>query len=271
MTLSLTPLTPDFGCEVLGLDASRSVAPDAFTAMLKALYTYSLIVLRNQQLDPEQLEQFGALFGTPIPHVEEDLRFKEAKGVMSLSNADGRPERQRNGGAFWHTDLVFTETPSSFTMLNAVAVPASGGDTLFADQVGALQDLPEPLHDMARRVEIGHCYEGRTDGSMPTVFHPLIRKHPVSGRKALYGAAATGICARGIAEDAQQSFLEQLADHATSSRFQYAHRYQPNDLVIWDNAVTLHSGPILQEARSPDDVRIMHRVSVHGWPDAPGH
>ena len=265
--METNPIQGDFGIEITGLDTKKPLDETEQQTIVEALYDHGLVCIRDQWLEPAELQAFGAQLGNPIPHVEEDLRVDGAEGVMSLSNADGRPARQRNGGAFWHTDLVFTEEPASFTMLNAVAVPKTGGETLFADQVAALDALPDDLRDTAETAVVAHCYEGRTDGSMPTVHYPLVREHPATGRKALYGGAGTCIGIDGMADDAARPFLEAISEHSTSTRFQYRHDYRLRDLVIWDNALTLHSGPVLEESRAEDDARIMNRVSVRGWPD----
>ncbi|MHA1536370.1 MAG: TauD/TfdA dioxygenase family protein [Alphaproteobacteria bacterium] len=262
------PLSEGFGAEITGIDARAPLTPEARSFIVAALYEHGAVCLRDQTLEPAELQAFGAHFGTPIHHVEEDLRVEGAQGVMVLSNADGRPERQRNGGAFWHTDLVFTDDPASFTMLNAIAVPASGGETLFADQLAAFEALPRHLEARVETAVLAHCYEGRTDGSMPTVHHPLVRPHPVSGRKALYGACGTCIGVEGMSDKEARDFLDEIGDHASDAKFQYAHFYRLDDLVIWDNAATLHSGPILEEASAAADTRIMNRVSVRGWPKA---
>jgi len=260
------PLSEGFGAEIDGIDARAPLTPEARAFIVAALYQHGAVCLRDQAMAPAELQAFGAQLGTPIHHVEEDLRVEGAEGVMVLSNTDGRPERQRNGGAFWHTDLVFTDDPASFTMLNAVAVPASGGETLFADQFAAFDALAEPLKARAETAVVAHCYEGRTDGSMPTVHHPMVRQHPVTGRKALYGATGTCIGIEGMADDDARALLAEIGDHATDPKFQYAHFYRLNDIVIWDNAGTLHSGPILEEATGAADARVMNRVSVRGWP-----
>ena len=263
-----TPLSESFGVEIAGIDARAKLSEEARAFIVAALYEHGAVCLRDQILEPAELQAFGAHFGTPIHHVEEDLRVAGAPGVMVLSNADGRPERQRNGGAFWHTDLVFTDEPASFTMLNAVAVPSRGGETLFADQRAAFAALPERLKARAETAVLAHCYEGRTDGSMPTVHHKLVRPHPATGRRTLYGAAGTCIGVQGMSGTQARGFLDEIGDHASDAKFQYAHFYRLNDLVIWDNAVALHSGPVLEEASGAADTRIMNRVSVRGWPQA---
>ena len=266
--MQVNPLSGGFGAEISGLELDEPLSDNESRTIAAALYENAIVCIPGQALTPEQLEEFGARFGTPIHHVEEDLRLADAPGVMSLSNADGRPARQRNGGAFWHTDLVFTDEPASVTMLRAVAVPKVGGETLFADQFAAYDALPAATRKSIDGLTVAHCYEGRTDGSMPTVHHPLVRPHPVTGRKALYGAAGTGIGIVDMPDDEAADLLEEMADHATSEDFVYRHNYRVNDVVLWDNAATLHSGPVLDEARSSDDARIMHRVSVRGWPTA---
>ncbi len=264
--IALRPFSGGFGAEISGLDARAKLAPETVAEIADALYRHRVLCLRGQRLAPAELEAFGGQFGAPIHHVEEDLRLDGLPGVMSLSNADGRPERQRNGGAFWHTDLVFTGEPASFTMLHAVAVPRLGGETRFADQHAAYDALDEGMRECIDGLSVAHCYEGRTDGSMPTVFHPLVRRHPATGRKALYGATGTCLGIRGMAEGEGRKLLGELGRHAVRPEFLYRHDYAVDDLVIWDNAATLHCGPRLEPATGADDSRIMHRTSVRGWP-----
>ena len=250
-----------FGVEVLGFD---TVNPDV--AQIKALlYEHALVCIRSQDISTQQFADFGARFGDPIRHNEENLRLEGLETVMSLSNADDRDDRQLNGGAHWHTDLVHTDDPASFTMLHAVAVPTSGGGTLFANQVLAYQGLSNEMLEKIADLKIIHCYEGRTDGSYPEIIHPLIKKHPVNGKNVIYGAADTGIGIVGMPrEEAMVLYLE-IGEYATAEEFVYRHKYQLNDIVIWDNAQLLHSAEVLKRATTEQDRRIMHRVSVRGW------
>jgi taurine dioxygenase len=264
--MDIKPLPGAFGAEVTGLDLNQPLEDDAVNAIVQALYDHLVVCIRNQELTPEQFGVFGRCLGEPLIHVEKDILVDGAPEVMTLSNADGRPERQRNGGNHWHTDLVFTETPASFTMLNAVAVPRVGGETGFADQRAAYDDLPGDLRDQAEEITIAHCYEGRRDGSFPTVYHPLVRVHPITGRRALYGANSTCIGIQGMADDAAAEVLGQYRDYALAESVQYYHQYQDHDVVVWDNAATLHTGPRLEPAGGEIDPRIMNRISVRGWP-----
>jgi taurine dioxygenase len=260
------PLSPTIGVEISGLRIVEKMAEQTIGEIAALLYQHAVVCIRDQELKPSELLAFGARLGEPVVHNEINLRIDGSPAVMSLSNADQRDDRQLNGGAHWHTDLVHTEQPASFTMLNAIAVPSSGGGTLFADQASAYQTLPATTRQRVDAMTVIHCYEGRTDGSMPQVRHPLVRPHPVSGTRALYAAADTGIGIDSMADNDAKDFLRELADHATDQRFVYRHDYQPNDVVIWDNAQLLHCAGRLERAQTPEQQRIMHRVSVRGWP-----
>jgi taurine dioxygenase len=252
--------------EVTGFDVSGHLDQAMMSEIIELLYRYAVVCFRDQRVPPDSLEKFARRFGKPIQHIEENLRLQGLPTVMSLSNADDRDERQLNGGAHWHTDLIHTREPASFTMLHAIAVPDSGGGTFFANQVAAYDALAASVQEKINELEVIHCYEGRTDGSMPETVHPLVRKHPVTGRKALYGAADTGIGIVGMPQEEARNVYAGIGAHATQDRFVYLHRYRINDIVIWDNAQLLHSAEVLQRATLASQKRIMHRVSVRGWP-----
>lgn len=264
--MKIERLPGEFGVEITDLDLSRPLERGDFEAVVSALYEDLVVCIRRQRLRYDEFASFGSQFGDPMVHVEKDLLVEAFPEVMTLSNADGRPERQRNGGNHWHTDLVFTENPASFTMLNAVAVPRIGGETGFANQCAAYEALPDGLKERAHTITVAHCYEGRRDGSFPTVFHPLVRSHPVTGRKALYGANSTCIGIQGMDDATSADVLARYRDYALADSVQYYHQYEDDDVVIWDNALTLHTGPRLEPAGGDVDPRIMNRISVRGWP-----
>ena len=265
-TLRTRPLSGGVGVALIGVQIGEGIDSTTVDTIVNLLYRHALVCIPDQELTPGELAEFGACFGRPIHHTEEGLRLDGLPGVLSLSNADDRDERQLNGGAHWHTDLVYTDEPASFTMLNAIAVPSAAGGTLFANQVAAYEALPEALRRRVDSMTVIHCYEGRTDGSMPLVRQPLVRPHPVTGVRSLYGAADTGIGIEGMSGAAARSFLSELAEHATAERFVYRHGYRRNDIVIWDNSQLLHCAEQLERSRAPEQDRIMHRVSVRGWP-----
>ena len=266
-TYQTRPLSDGLGIALTGVRISRGIDRATIDTIVNLLYRHGVLCIPDQELTPGELAEFGACLGRPVHHNEEDLRLDGLPGVMSLSNADDRDDRQLNGGAHWHTDLVYTDEPASFTMLNAIAVPPSGGGTLFANQAAAYEALPETMRRKVDTMTVIHCYEGRTDGSMPLVRQPLVRSHPVTGVRALYGAADTGIGIEGMSDEPARAFLSELAEHATADRFVYRHGYRRSDIVIWDNSQLLHCAERLKRSRAPEHDRIMHRVSVRGWPD----
>lgn len=264
--MKIHPLPGGSGVEIRGFRLTAHPTDDDIARITGLLYEHAVVCLRDQVIQPADLAEFGARFGRPIEHNEENLRLAGLAAVMSLSNADDRDDRQLNGGAHWHTDLIHSEEPASFTMLHAVAVPQRGGGTLFANQVAAYAAMPAELAGKVQDRVVIHCYEGRTDGSMPELRHPLVRRHPVTDVPALYGAADTGIGIVGMDRDAARKFYREIGEYATRGEFVYRHQYQLNDVVIWDNAQLLHSAEVLQRATSQSEHRIMHRVSVRGWP-----
>lgn len=266
--MRIQPLSGALGVELTEFNVSTDVDEAVIPQIVSLLYEHAVVCIRDQRVEPNEFERFGSSLGTPIQHVEENLRLQGLPTVMSLSNADDRDERQLNGGAHWHTDLIHTEEPASFTVLHAIAVPESGGGTLFANQVAAWDALTGAEQEKLDELQVIHCYEGRRDGSMPEFIYPLVRKHPVTGRKALYGAADTGIGIVGMPQEEAMKIYAEIGAYATQDKFVYRHQYRPDDIVIWDNAQLLHCAEVLQRAASARQERIMHRVSVRGWPPA---
>jgi taurine dioxygenase len=264
--MNIQPLPGNFGVQVNDMELRSPLDAAALADLIALLYRHAVVCVREQRLSPQQLENFARQLGKPVQHNEENLRLQGLPAVMSLSNADQRDDRQLNGGGHWHTDLVHTEEPASFTMLHAVAVPRSGGRTFFANQVAAYESLPDAEKSRLEQFSVIHCYEGRTDGSMPETQYPLVRKHPVTGKKALYGAADTGIGIAGLPRDEALRIYAEVGAYATQECFLYRHQYRVDDVVIWDNAQLLHAAEALQRATSASERRIMHRVSVRGWP-----
>ena len=266
--LKTEPLSEHCGVRVSGIRLAEGVDDRLRRQLLELLYDRAIVCISDQRMTPGELASFGALLGTPVPHVEESLHLDGQSDVMSLSNADDRDDRQLNGGAHWHTDLIHTEEPASFTMLNAVAVPETGGRTLFSNQALAYASLPTDKQALYDQLVIQHCYEGRTDGSMPVLEFPLVRKHPVTGRPALYGACGTGIGINGYDEERALELYGEISEYATRPEFVYRHKHHLHDLVIWDNSQLLHAAEVLTRAKEESEKRIMHRVSVRGWPRA---
>jgi taurine dioxygenase len=275
--LDTRPLSPDFGLEASGVDLSQPLSDTAFADLERTFFRAQVLVLRNQSLTPAQYVAFARRFGPPEPHVIDQFHHPADPNILILSNRrkDGEPIGLADAGTYFHTDYSYLQVPARATMLYSIEVPSSGGNTLFANQYAAYDDLPE---SMKRRIEglvAIHHYGNRTvpdemsrtaaspltaeqKAKMPLITHPIVRPHPVTGRKALYAVSGSSYGIVGMAENEALALLDELAEHATRPQYVYSLAYRLGDIVIWDNASLLHSATLTD----PDDPRTLWRITV---------
>ena len=276
MTMRFQPLSPGFGVEVTGVDAAR-VSDAEFREIEQAFFAAQVLVLRGQKLSASQFLEFARRFGPPEPHVIDQFHHKEFADILVLSNrtANGEPIGLADAGTYFHTDYSYLDMPARATTLYSIEVPSRGGDTLFANQYAAYDELPESTK---RRVDglVGlHHYGNRDDldersrtvasvlteeqkQKVPWVRHPIARSHPVTGRKALYAVSGTSFGIEGIAEREALALLDELKQHATREKYQLRVKYGVGDIVIWDNASLLHSATLTD----PNDPRTLWRITI---------
>jgi taurine dioxygenase len=199
--------------------------------------------------------------------------------VLIVSNIieGGRPIGLGDAGAFWHSDLSYKLRPSLGSLLHAQELPREGGDTLFANQHAAWDALPAALKRAVdgRRAEHSYLkqYEALRQRSpwrpalsqaqvaeVPPVWHPVVRTHPESGRKALFVSEHFTTHIVGLPEDESRALLEEIFSHQTRPEFVYRHRWQPHDLVFWDNRSLLH----LATGCPADQRRKLYRTTIEG-------
>jgi alpha-ketoglutarate-dependent 2,4-dichlorophenoxyacetate dioxygenase len=265
MRLQLTPLTPVLGALATGIDLSHPLDDAAVRAIEAAMDQHVVLVFRGQPLDEDQQIRFAQSFG-PL-----DLGLRKVKGgphrfrhaeLADISNvkADGSVAERDHArivgnlaNQLWHSDSSFQKPRAKYSMLSAVAVPASGGDTEFADLRAAHDALPPWL---ARRVQgrsaihyalhsrflLGDtAYTDEQRRAIPPAQWPLVQTDPRSGRRILYvGIHACEVVGMNLPEG--RMLLADLLEHATQRAFVYVHRWQVGDLVMWDNTATLHRG-----------------------------
>jgi len=165
--------------------------------------------------------------------------------------------------------------PARATLLYSIAVPKAGGDTLFANQQAAYDDLPEAMKRRIEPLYAVHHYGNRHDlneasrtaaspltaeqkAKMPVITHRIARPHPVTGRKSLYAVSGSSFGIVGMPDDEAYDLLDELAEHSTQSKYRYSLAYRVGDVVIWDNASLLHSATLTD----PDDPRTLWRITV---------
>ncbi|HUD60346.1 MAG TPA: TauD/TfdA family dioxygenase [Acetobacteraceae bacterium] len=274
--VAIYPIKRRFGAEIVGLDLSDDLADAEFRRIEQAWFDASLLVFRDLVMTPDQHIGFTRRFG-PL-HIMTPLHYNlpDHPEVMVLTNLEegGKPLGIRRAGMGWHSDGEDKRLPNAGSFLYAHRIPAEGGDTLFADMYAAYDELPDETKRCiagrrARfsRADMHHVHYPHEPAlteqqkrDRPDVFHPLVRTHPRSGRKALYiGRWARDV--EGMDPDEGRALIEQLFAYASSERFVYCHKWRVHDAVLWDNRCMLHCATGFDESRY---TRLMHRTTLEG-------
>lgn len=270
------PLMADFGVEIL--DVNLTTADDETRAeVIRLFHENGAIVLRGQDMTPDDLMSFVNQFGEPEDHTQTQFTIPGYPKIFRLSNKveDGQPIGAHNDGVGWHTDYSYKAEPVMCTMLYAVEVPPEGSDTLLADLCAAYDTLTDERKAELDPLVLHHSYQhlmsSRQFGRMeisdelkaanPDVLHPLIRTHPADGRKALWVSTGTVKGIVGMENKAAEDLIEELVGFVTDERFVYRHKWQVGDILVWDNRCTLHTGTLFDDTKY---VRLMHRLWVRG-------
>jgi taurine dioxygenase len=275
--LRLEPLSQGFGLEAHGIDLSEPLPDEGFAEIEDAFYDGQELPFRQQRLSCQQFLAFARRFGPPEPHVIDQFHHPDDPNILILSNViiDGEPQGLADAGTYFHTDYSYLAIPARATILYSIEVPEEGGDTLFANQYAAYDDLPAAMQARIETLTAIHHYGNRklVEGEdrmaastltavqkeqMPLITHPLVRRHPVTGRKALYAVSGSSYGIVGMPEDEALALLDELAAHATQDKYVLRFCYGVGDVVIWDNASLLHSATLTD----PDDARTLWRITV---------
>jgi len=275
--LHLKPLSPGFGLEASGIDLSERLSDEAFVEIEDAFFDGQVLSIPHQRLTPAEFVAFARRFGPPEPHVIDQFHHPDDRNILILSNVviDGEPQGLADAGTYFHTDYSYLDVPARATMLYSIEVPESGGDTLFANQYAAYDNLPAAMKRKIEPLVAVHHYgnrhvsegEARTAAStltddqkakMPLITHPLVRRHPVTGRKALYAVSGSSYGIVGMPHDEAVALLDELTAHATQDKYVLRYSYGVGDVVIWDNASLLHSATLTD----PECARTLWRITV---------
>jgi alpha-ketoglutarate-dependent 2,4-dichlorophenoxyacetate dioxygenase len=274
MTISAKRLHPLFAAELSGADLAAGLDVATRDAIQDAMDEHAVAVLPNQRLDDDKQTAFAGLYGpletSPTTHAKDGepaapLRIQN-RNIFDVSNLDDQRRAYREGNQLWHTDSSFRQKSATWSMLHARIIPPGGADTEFADTRAAYDALPGATKAMLEGLIAEHSIwhsRAQLGGYTPTedeikarppARHPLVRRHPGSGRKALYIAShASHII--GWPVDEGRALLRELLAHATQERFVYAHKWRLGDLVIWDNRCTLHRATPFESATHVRDMR----------------
>jgi taurine dioxygenase len=245
-TIQVDKLTPLVGAEVRGVDLSRPLDERTFKEIHAALVDNGVIFFRDQHLTPGQQKDFGRLFGELHVHPAAPSLLEGHPEILVI-HADETSKHV--AGENWHSDVSCDPEPPMGSILYMHELPPVGGDTLFASMYAAHDALSEPmkrfLEPLTAMHEGEHVYRGRygvddTGRVFPKAEHPVIRTHPVSGRKALFvnGGFTTRIVQLKRAES--DAVLQFLYRHVETPEFQCRFRWQVNSIAFWDNRCVQH-------------------------------
>jgi taurine dioxygenase len=271
VSIQVDKLTPHAGAEIRGVDLSQPLDERTFKEIHDALIDSGVIFFRDQHLTPDQQKAFGRLFGELHMHPAAPRELADHPEILVI-HADEKSKHV--AGENWHSDVSCDLEPPMGSILYMHELPPVGGDTLFASMYAAYEALSEPmkrfLEPLTAMHEGEHVYRGRygvddTGKTFPKAEHPVVRTHPVSGRKALYvnGGFTTRIVQ--LKRPESDALLQFLYRHVETPEFHCRFRWQVNSIAFWDNRCMQHHAMWDYYPQR----RHGHRVTIRG--DKPFH
>lgn len=277
MTLTVTPSGAACGATITGVDLTQELSDDLVAEIRAHWLEYKIVAFPNQPLAPEDLERFAEYFGD----IGEDPFFGHIEGYPNICaiqrNAD---EKTTIFAEFFHTDWSFMPVPPAATALFGITIPPEGGDTLFADQVKAFEEMPDDLREKFENLiaihsaALGYAPDGAygeedqkqgrsmvikpSEKARETCEHPLVRTHHETGKRALFSSVAYIKGFNGYSTEEANTLLGELYMHQTQEQFVYRHKWEKDMLVMWDNRSLLHAATGGYDGYD----RLLHRVTI---------
>lgn len=284
MTIEVIPSGAALGAEVRGVDLSKPLTDDAFTAIQQAWYDHIVLLFRGQKLSDGDLIRFSRHFGELdiAPASATDMAGAQEKSrpeIWIISNVleNGKPiGALGDKEAEWHTDMSYVAAPPMASVLYSLEIPKTGGDTSFANMYKALEALPVDLRAAVEGRSCNHDASTTSVGELragadavvdvraaPGAKHPAIRTHPATGGKALYLGRRLNGYIEGYSVEESERLLDRLWAHCAKPEFSWTHKWAVGDLLIWDNRCAIHR----RDGFDGRERRVMHRTQIKG--DAP--
>jgi taurine dioxygenase len=262
------------GAEVIGLGMLRPWDDETRRAVLAAFVDNLVLVFRAQAMTVPQFMAFARNFGALQPHVAKKYRHPEAEDIVMMTNVDKDGNFDKVGasrGVGWHSDLSYEQTPAKATVLHAVELPDRGGDTSFANMYMAYEAMPERLKRRITGMQAAFRYGGRRglstehlsaeDKAKPEVIHPVVRRHPDSGRPAIYVNPYHTLRIVGMPAGESDALLDEIFAWCDRPEFQWRHTWRMGDTIVWENRSAVHSATLDYPL---DQRRIFMRATVRG-------
>jgi taurine dioxygenase len=273
-TVKVHKLTGGCGAEVLDVDLN-AMSNRQWHEVQRAFVEHGVVFFRDQKLTPEQHIAFARRWGP----IDVNRFFKAAPGYPEIAEVRKEPEQKTNIGGGWHTDHSYDAEPAMGSILLAREVPEEGGDTLFASMYRAFEALSPGLqrtleglnavHGSAHifgkggvndRNPEGASRYGNQEAAGADVVHPVVIRHPLSGRKALYVNRAFTLHFEGWSVEDSKPLLDHLYQHASRPEFTCRFRWREGSVAFWDNRATWHYAANDYQGER----RLMHRITVAG-------
>lgn len=278
MNYAVKSLSSVVGAEIIGINLCQKLSQDDIDAMYALLHQYHLLVFRSQNFTLEQQISACQQFGEIELHPSEEVPWKYRE-ITYVANTDPTLTQifEHCGPTFelWHSDTCYLPKPAKISMLYAECVPKIGGETLFANMVQAYCDLPDDIkvrlenkkavfgsgkNLIDRCQKRGYNLQIPEKDRCPDVIHPVIRTHPYTQQKSIYVNWAHTDRILDMSLEESSELLDYLYQHSRKDEYIYEHHPAAGDLIVWDNAATLHSNT----AKKLTQLRIMRRVMIQG-------
>lgn len=274
-TIDVRPVAGALGAEIHGVDLAQGFTDKVFAQIRQAFLDYNVIFFRDQTLSPEQHITFAERWNT----INVNRFFKPFEGYPQIAEVRKEPDQEKNIGRSWHTDHSYDQVPAMASILYAKEVPDTGGDTLFASMHAAYDSLSVGLRETLESLNAVHSSRhvfgrprgentygkvddrvGNPDLAQQDALHPVVIRHPDTGRKALYVNNSFTVRIDGWTEQESRSLLDFLYTHAANPEFTCRFRWKKGSIAMWDNRSTWH--------RALNDyaghLRYMHRITLEG-------
>ena len=247
-TIQATPLTPRIGAEISGVDLTKSLGNQQYQKLHDALMEHSVLFFRDQKVDVEKHTYLGRLFGEL--HIHPGSPPPPGHPEILIVHAD--ENSKHIAGENWHSDVTCDAEPPMGSILHLWEVPESGGDTLFASMEAAYDSLSERMKTFLDGLSATHSgeqiYRGRYNNekhndatvTYPTNTHPVIRTHPVTGKKSIFVNKTFTVKINELPKDESEGVLSFLYSHCSKPDYQVRFKWQSNSIAFWDNRCVQH-------------------------------
>lgn len=277
MSITVTPASNAVGAFVSGVDIAAGLSDEQFTEIRQAFVDHGVIFLRGQDITPTQHIEFAERWS----EININRFFQPVEGYPNVAEVRKDPDQIRNIGSNWHTDHSYDDEPAMGSILYARDVPDVGGDTMFAGQCAAYEALSSGMKETLGRMWAHHSSRhafgalaylqptetaqagnriGNPELATQDSRHPVIIKHPLSGRPALYVNGDFTVNFDGWTKDESEPLLQQLYAHASRPEFTYRFKWKKGSMAIWDNRAVQHNA--INDY--PGEFRLMHRITLEG-------